>query len=279
VFVITDPVVTVKPPAVLASVPAVMETSPPVDSIRAARVALALPLIVTFPLATIGPVGLTVVPPEILMVPEDAVSEPAPAYEVFGATTISVPDTDEPTLTEVVVEVIETRLVDEVTAAEVVSSVFALRVTEVDAEIAPDMFTVVPVDTTETDPAVEVRGAVELEIAADPESDMFPFALTAPVGPTEVPPLIVTAPAEVKVPEPVYAPEGVITMLPELVVVWLPFIAMAPPITVRFPATEFVPETVTPLVFPVFPIVKPPLPTKDQVELKVWSELKILAAG
>ena len=68
-------------------------------------------------------------------------------------------------------------------------------------------------------------------------------------------------------------------MLPELVVVWLPFIAMAPPITVRFPATEFVPETVTPLVFPVFPIVKPPLPTKDQVELKVWSELKILAAG
>jgi hypothetical protein len=79
VFVITDPVVTVRPPAVLASVPAIMETSPPVDSIRAARVALALPLIVMFPLATIGPVGLTVVPPEILMVPEDAVREPAPA--------------------------------------------------------------------------------------------------------------------------------------------------------------------------------------------------------
>ena len=58
------------------------------------------------------------------------------------------------------VEVIETRLVDEVIAAEVVSSVLARSVTDVEAEIAPDILTVVPVDTAETDPAVEVSGAV-----------------------------------------------------------------------------------------------------------------------
>jgi hypothetical protein len=93
---------------------------------------------------------------------------------VFGVTAISVPATEAPTLTDVVVEVIETRLLDEVIAAEVVSSVFALRVTEVEAEIAPDMLTVVPDETTETEPAVDVRGAVEFETAADPESDTSP---------------------------------------------------------------------------------------------------------
>jgi hypothetical protein len=73
-----------------------------------------------------------------------------------------------------VVEVIETRLVDEVIAAEVVSSVLARRVTEVDAEIAPDILTVVPEDTTETDPAVDVSGAVELVMAAEPLSVISP---------------------------------------------------------------------------------------------------------
>jgi hypothetical protein len=122
---------------------------------------------------------------------------------VLGVTAISVPATEEPTLTEVVVEDIETRLVDEVIAAEVVSSVLARSVTEVDAEIAPDMLTVVPVDTTETDPAVEVSGAVELETAAEPESKMSPCARIAPVGATEVPPLMVTVPlVAVKVPAP-----------------------------------------------------------------------------
>ena len=87
---------------------------------------------------------------------------------------ISVPATDAPTLTEVVVEVSDTRLVDEVIAAEVVNSVFALNVTEVEAEIAPDILTVVPEEVTETEPAVEVRGAVEFETAADPESEMSP---------------------------------------------------------------------------------------------------------
>ena len=118
-------------------------------------------------------------------------------------TSTSVPATEASNRTEVVLEVIETLLVVEVMAAEVVSSVLARRVTEVDAEIALDMLTVVPVDTTETAPAVEVIGAVELEIAVDPESEMFPFALIAPVGPTEVPPLIVTVPfVAVNVPAP-----------------------------------------------------------------------------
>lgn len=122
---------------------------------------------------------------------------------MFGATAISVPDTDEPTLTDVVVDVSETRLVDEVIAAEVVSSVLARSVTEVDAEIAPDMLTVVPVDTTETDPAEDVIGAVELEIAADPVSEILPRARSAPVGATEVPPLMVIVPlVAVSVPAP-----------------------------------------------------------------------------
>ncbi len=93
---------------------------------------------------------------------------------MFGATTISVPATEAPTLTDVVVEVIETRLEDEVIAAEVVNSVVALKVTEVEAEIAPDMLTVVPEEVTETEPAVEVKGAVEFETAADPERVISP---------------------------------------------------------------------------------------------------------
>lgn len=122
---------------------------------------------------------------------------------VFGVTSTSVPATEASNRTEVVLEVIETLLVEEVMAAEVVSSVLARSVTEVDAEIAPDMFTVVPVDTTETAPAVDVIGAVELEIAADPESEIFPGARIAPEGATEVPPLMVTVPfVAVKVPPP-----------------------------------------------------------------------------
>lgn len=122
---------------------------------------------------------------------------------VLGVTAISVPATDEPTLTEVVVEVIETRLVEEVIAAEVVSSVLARSVTDVDAEIAPDILTVVPVDSTDTDPAVDVIGAVELETAADPESEILPRARIAPVGATDVPPLMLIVPlVAVNVPAP-----------------------------------------------------------------------------
>jgi hypothetical protein len=104
---------------------------------------------------------------------------------------------------EVVEEVSETLLVEEVIAAEVVNSVFARTVTEVEAETAPDSETVVPVEITDTDPLVEVSGAVELEIAAEPESKMSPCARIAPVGATEVPPLMVTVPeVAVRAPAP-----------------------------------------------------------------------------
>ena len=104
---------------------------------------------------------------------------------------------------DVVEDVNETLLVEEVMAAEVVNSVFARTVTEVEADTALDSETVVPVEITDTDPPVEVSGAVELETAAEPVSEMSPLALIAPVGPTEVPPLTVTVPlVAVKVPAP-----------------------------------------------------------------------------
>ena len=68
-------------------------------------------------------------------------------------------------------------------------------------------------------------------------------------------------------------------MLPALVVVWFALSAIAPPITFKFPATEFVPVIVTPDVLFVFPKVKAVLLTKDQVESKVWSELKLVEEG
>ena len=73
---------------------------------------------------------------------------------------------------------------------------------------------------------------------------------------------------EVKVPEfDIEVPN--ICMSPPPVEVWLAFKATAPPITVKFPATEFVPVSVTPAVLPVFPKVKAELLTKDQVGSKV----------
>jgi hypothetical protein len=68
-------------------------------------------------------------------------------------------------------------------------------------------------------------------------------------------------------------------MLPELVVVWFALTAIAPPITFKFPATEFVPVIVTPAVLPVFPKVKEVLLTKDQVGSNVWAELKLVEEG
>jgi hypothetical protein len=122
---------------------------------------------------------------------------------VFGLNSISVAATDESTRMDVVEEVRETLLVLEVIAAEVESSVLARTVTELEADTAPESATVVPVETTDTDPEVEVSGAVELETAAEPESEMLPSALMAPVGATEVPPLIVTVPfVAVNVPAP-----------------------------------------------------------------------------
>ena len=154
-------------------------------------------------MALMFPVGETDEPPVTRAVPAEAVIEPAPEYVVFGVTSTSVPATDDPTSMDVVVEVSETLLVLEVTAAEVERAVFARTVTEVEAETAPESATVVPVETTEMEPAVEVSGAVEFETAADPESEMSPRALIAPVGATDVPPLMVTVPlVAVRVPAP-----------------------------------------------------------------------------
>lgn len=142
-------------------------------------------------------------PPVIRTVPSDAVSEPDPKYVVFGVNSISVAATDASTRMDVVDEVSETLLVLEVMAAEVVSSVFARTATEVEAEIAPESETVLPVETTDTEPVVEVSGAVEFETAPEPESEMLPWARIAPVGATDVPPLIVMVPLlAVSVPAP-----------------------------------------------------------------------------
>jgi hypothetical protein len=113
---------------------------------------------------------------------------------VFGVNSISGADTDASTLMDVVDEASETLLVLEVIAAEVVSSVFARTVTELEADTAPERETVVPVEATDTEPVVEVSGAVELETAAEPEREMSPSARIAPVGATDVPPLILTVP-------------------------------------------------------------------------------------
>jgi hypothetical protein len=106
-------------------------------------------------------------------------------------------------LIELVSEVIDTRLVEDVMAAEVSRAVLARRVTEVEAEMAADMFTVRAVDLTDTAPAVEVIVAPELLTACEPESVISPLARTAPVGATDVPPLMVIVPfVAVNVPAP-----------------------------------------------------------------------------
>jgi hypothetical protein len=81
---------------------------------------------------------------------------------------------------------------------------------------------VAAVEARETDPEVDVTVALDPEVVVifpDPEMVMLPTAWIAAVGATEVPPLRVTVPADVKVPEPTYVPDGVMVMLPEPVVV------------------------------------------------------------
>jgi hypothetical protein len=81
---------------------------------------------------------------------------------------------------------------------------------------------VAAVEARETDPEVDVTVALDPEVVVifpDPEMVMLPTAWIAAVGATEVPPLRVTVPADVKVPEPTYVPDGVMVMFPEFVVV------------------------------------------------------------
>jgi hypothetical protein len=108
------------------------------------------------------------------------------------------------------------------------------------------MLTVVPVDTTETDPAVDVSGEVELVTAADPESEMLPRALIAPVGATDVPPLIVTVPlVAVSVPAPEYAPVKEIA-IESLASTFLPTVTSPPVVVISTePAEEVIVALVT----------------------------------
>jgi hypothetical protein len=109
------------------------------------------------------------------------------------------------------------------------ASLFAVKEIALAAETLLSNEMVAAVEVIETEPAVEVTLALEPEVVVmfpDPENVMFPAARISAVGATEVPPLMVTVPEEVKVPEPVYAPRGATVMLPAELE--FPFIATAP---------------------------------------------------
>lgn len=100
------------------------------------------------------------------------------------------------------------------TAADVVTVELAVKEAVVAADTIADMLTVEPVEVTLTLPAVEVKVAVALVMAPEPEIVMFPDARIAPVGATEVPPVMDTTPFEaVKEAEPEYPALGDIRML------------------------------------------------------------------
>jgi hypothetical protein len=109
-----------------------------------------------------------------------------------------------------------------------IASLFAVNEIALAAETLLSNEMVAAVEVIETEPAVEVTLALEPEVVVmfpDPENVMFPAAWIAAVGATEVPPLMVTVPEDVKVPEPVYAPKGETVMLPAELE--FPFIATA----------------------------------------------------
>jgi hypothetical protein len=88
-----------------------------------------------------------------------------------------------------------------------------------EADIAEVAVKVDPVEVTETEPADEFSVAPVFVIAPEPESEMFPDALMAPVGSTVVPPLIEIAPADaVSVPPPEYPALGYTSMFPAVAV-------------------------------------------------------------
>jgi hypothetical protein len=71
-----------------------------------------------------------------------------------------------------------------------------VRVTLTGADRAAEIVTVEAVEVSAMLPAVEVSDAPEFERAAEPERVMSPVALIAPVGSTDVPPVILTVPDE-----------------------------------------------------------------------------------
>jgi hypothetical protein len=122
------------------------------------------------------------VPPEIRTVPAEAVSEPAPEYVVLGLTSTNLPEVAAPNATDEVVDLAVTVPEAADTAAEVLRAVSALSVTFTGADNAAEIVTVEAVELISMLPAVEVRDAPELVIAAEPERVIFPLAIIAPVG-------------------------------------------------------------------------------------------------
>ena len=80
---------------------------------------------------------------------------------------------------------------------------FAVREIALAADTLRASVRLAPVDVIDTEPAVELMSAAELVVMfPDPEIKMLPEACRAPVGATEVPPLIDRVPAELRTPEP-----------------------------------------------------------------------------
>jgi hypothetical protein len=121
------------------------------------------------------------------------------------------------------------------------------------------------VEEIEILPEDEVIGALELLNELDPEIATSPAAEIAALGSTVVPPLIVRLPAEVSVPVPPYVPDGVILMLPELVVAWFAPTETSPPKRFMSPATLVATPKVIPALLPDLPKVSPLVPVNAQV--------------
>jgi hypothetical protein len=157
---------------------------------------------------------------------------------VFGRTSTNLPEVAAPKFTDVVVDSAVTVPPDAVTAADVLSSVWAVRVTLTGAERAAEIVTVEAVEVSSILPPVEVNDAPELVRAADPERVMSPVALIAPPGAMDVPPVIRTVPDEaVRAPAPAYPVSGTIsTEVPEVAPPMLKFAASEVTVTAPVPA-------------------------------------------
>jgi hypothetical protein len=80
---------------------------------------------------------------------------------------------------------------------------FAVREIALAADTLRSSVRLAPVDVIDTEPDVELMSAAELVVMFPvPEIKRLPEACRAPVGATEVPPLIDRVPAELRTPEP-----------------------------------------------------------------------------
>jgi hypothetical protein len=99
--------------------------------------------------------------------------------------------------------IVTTPLADVVPIVDPSASLFAVNEIAVAADRLRSKVTVAPVEVIETDPAVDAISAlVAVVMFPDPEIKMLPEACKAPVGATEVPPLMERVPAELRTPEP-----------------------------------------------------------------------------